>query len=215
MASFFKKVGQFFTGTPEKHERVSTLLPEQQQNYQQLQNSAQRRGAGGAWGDVSDYYRNNLSDNPADFNAFAAPALRQYNEDIVPGIAEQFAGFGGSGSLNSSGFRNAQIQGATDLSERLGALRAGLRHSSAQGLQGIGQAALGNYSQDVTTQQGSPGFLSEVANGIGQGIGSFGGNWLTNKWGGNKTGANSTPDWKGPASAQIAPRQQLPNFMGR
>ncbi len=172
---FFSGVKDFMMGTPGKSgdiQQISTLDPQQEKLKKQLVNAGQRRGAGGAFGDVSDYYRNNLSDNPADFQAFAAPQLRQYNEDIMPGISEQFAGMG-SGGLSSSGFRNAQIQGATDLSERLGAIRANLRHSSAQGLQNIGQLGLQSFQQNFQ-QPGTPGtegFLSKAAPAIGTGIG--------------------------------------------
>jgi hypothetical protein len=140
-----KGVNDFLTGTDEIRENVSTLRPEQEQGFQNLQNASNGRGAGGAAGEVADYYRNNLSDNPADQQAFAAPQMRQYNEEIVPGISEQFAGMG-AGGLSSSGFRNAQVQGGVDLSERLGAIRAGLRQNSAQGLQNITQQALQPYS---------------------------------------------------------------------
>src|SRR5580765_1236223 len=141
----FSKSGKnFLMGTPETRENVSTLRPEQEGLYNQLTQAGQQRGAGGAFGQSADYYRDLLGNDSADFQSFAAPQLRQYNQDIVPGISEQFAGMG-SGGLSSSGFRNAQIQGATDLSERLGALRAGLRQQGAQGLQGIGQQGLGQY----------------------------------------------------------------------
>ena len=153
---------RFFTGSPSKYENVPNLLPNQEPLQQQQVNAAMGPGAGGAFGDAADYYRNNLSDNPADFNAFAAPEMRRYNEEIVPGLSEQFAGMG-AGGLSSSGFRNAQVQGATDLSERLGALRANLRMNSAQGLQNIGQAGLNPYSQNVMTEQGTEGFLPQAA----------------------------------------------------
>lgn len=212
---FLNAVGNFFTGTPEKRENVSTLRPEQEVNFNQLQNAAQGRGASGAFGDAADYYRNNLSDNPSDFNAFAAPQLRQYNEDIAPGISEQFAGMG-SGGLSSSGFRNAQVQGATDLSERLGQIRANLRQSSAQGLNDIGKQSLGNFSQNVVTEPGTEGFLSQAAPLIGA-AGGFAlggpaggaagyqaGNWFSGR--GNKVGANSSPYGSGGPQAS-------PNFL--
>ncbi len=134
-----KAASDFFTGTPEKRENVSTHRPEQEGLYQNAVDAGQE-----------------------DFNAFAAPGLRQYNEEIVPGISEQFAGMG-SGGLSSSGFRNAQVQGATDLSERLGALRAQLRQSSAQGLQNIGEVGLRNYSENMVTEPGTEGMLAPVA----------------------------------------------------
>lgn len=229
MAGFWKSIGNFFTGTPEKRENVSTLLPEQEELLQQGLNAAKGPGAGGAFGDVADYYRNNLSDNPADFNAFAAPAMRQYNQDIIPGISEQFAGMG-SGGLSSSGFRNAQVQGATDLSERLGALRAQLRQNSAQGLQNIGQLGLQNYSQNMVTQPGTEGFLPSLSNSLGSAVTSLAGGFANsygnklgeNAFGGTKVGANSSPygannsasQSSGP-SASPSFNSQLPNFNSR
>ncbi len=174
----------FWTGNPEKHERVSTLLPEQQGVYKDV------TGAGyGAYTTAADYYRKLLSDDSADYQAFAAPEMRRYNEQIIPDLAEQFAGMG-SGGLSSSGFRNAAVSAGTDLAERLGAIRAQLRAQGAQGLQNIGQTALGNYSQDVVTQQAGKGFIDYAAPIVGTAIGSFAGpvgaavggavgNWMT------------------------------------
>lgn len=167
-----KKAKGFFEGTPEKHERVSTLLPEQQELYKQLQAAGMGEGAGGAFGESADYYRNLLSNNPEDMNAFAAPEMRRFNEQIIPGLSEQFAGMG-AGGLSSSGFRNAAVSAGTDLSERLGAMRAQLRQQGAQGLQSIGQQGLGNFSQDVMTQPGTQGFLSSAAPGVGKAATSY------------------------------------------
>jgi len=227
MPSFFKSIGNFFGGTPERRENVSTLRPEQEDIYNQLINSSMRPGAGGAFGQSADYYRNLLSDNSADYQAFANPMLRQYNQDIVPGISEQFAGMG-SGGLSSSGFRNAQMQGSTDLAERLGSIRANLRQQGAQGLQNLGQLGLGNFSQNMTTQPGSPGFLSSVAPALGAGIGmgiggpiggAIGGgvgNWFGNMNAGSSVAANSSP--YGSQGPQASPNIgnagfQLPGFL--
>ena len=207
-----KQTGNFLTGSPETRENVSTLRPEQEPLYQQAIGAGLNPGAGGAFGTSADYYRNLLSDDSADYNMFAAPALRQYIQDIVPGLSEQFAGMG-SGGLSSSGFRNAQVQGATDLSERLGALRAQLRQQGAQGLQNIGQIGLGKYSQNMTTQPGSEGFLTPIAqaagtaagayfggptggaagNAAGSSIGNSIGGWLRGNSSGNRTAANMGP----------------------
>lgn len=199
-------------GTPEKRENVSTLRPEQEQLYNQLQQANLQPGAGGSFGTAADYYRGLLSDNNADMGAFAAPELRRYNEDIVPGLSEQFAGMG-AGGLSSSGFRNAQVQGATDLSERLAQIRANLRHSAAQGLQGIGMAGLQNYSQNMTTQQGSPGLLAQAAPAAGTAIGAYfggpagaaagfqAGNALAGS--GNRVGANTGPYQGGYTAPQV------------
>lgn len=162
----------FLTGTPEKHERVSTLRKEQEPLYKQLTQAGMAQGAGGSFGTAADYYRNLLSDNSADLQSFAAPELRRFNEQTIPGLAEQFAGMG-SGGLSGSGFRNAAVNAGTDLSERLGAIRAQLRQQGAQGLSNIGQMGLQNFSQDVMTQPGTEGFLSQVAPLAGSALGSF------------------------------------------
>lgn len=155
----------FFMGSPERYEQKSTLGPEQQGLYQQMLRANQGRGAGGSFGDVADYYRNNLSDNSADYNAFAAPELRRFNEQTVPDLAEQFAGMG-SGGLSSSGFRNAAVSAGGDLSERLGAIRAQLRQQSASGLMNLGQQGLNQYNENVY-RPGTEGFLSQLAPAAG------------------------------------------------
>ncbi len=210
----------FLMGTPEKRENVSLLRPEQEPLYQQAVGAGLGPGAGGAFGDTADYYRDLLSNDPQALQDYINPALRQYNEEIVPGLSEQFAGMG-AGGLSSSGFRNAQIQGATDLSERIGQIRANLRQAGAQGLQQIGQTGLQNYSQNMVTEQGSPGFASQVAPAIGTAAGYMiggpagaamgynAGSAMTAKkgWGspgGTNTGQNTppyTPQWNNvPAS---------------
>ena len=213
-------------GTPEVRENVSTLRPEQEPLYQSAVNAGLAPGAGGAFGEAADYYRGNLSNEPEDFDKFAQPALRQYNEDIVPGLSEQFAGMG-SGGLSSSGFRNAQVQGATDLSERLAQMRSGLRESAAQGLQRSGQIGLGQYQQNMVTEPGTEGFLSQLAPAVGTATGAYfgglggaaagyqAGNSAKNWWGGNKVGVNSGP-YGGQGSPQASPQvgqyqSRLPN----
>ena len=147
----------FFSATPSQS--GTYFQPEQQQIYQQQQSAAQGKPTGGAFGQAYDYYSGNLSDNPKDFDAFAKPEMRRYNEQIIPDLAEQFAGMG-SGGLSSSGFRNAAVSAGTDLSERLGAIRANLRSQSAQGLQNMGQNALQDYS---TYSPAQPGFMDYAA----------------------------------------------------
>lgn len=180
----------FFTGSPAKYERKSTLLKNQRPLQEQLSQAGMQPGAGGAFGTAADYYRNLLSDNPADMQAFAAPEQRRFQEQIIPGLAEQFAGMG-SGGLSSSGFRNAAVSAGTDLSERLGAIRAGLRQQGAAGLAGIGQLGLGNYSQDVMTQPAQQGVLAPTLGALGTAvggpalgaIGGIAGNFIQSKFG--------------------------------
>ena len=164
----------FLTGTPEVHEQVSTLLPNQKGVQKQLSKAAKGRGAGGAFGESADYYRDLLANDPQAFQNFAAPAMRQFNEEIIPGVSEQFAGMG-AGGLSSSSFRNAAVNEGQSLAERLASLREGLRQQGAQGLQNIGSQSLGNFSQDRVTEKGTEGFLSQAAPLIGAGAGMLAG----------------------------------------
>jgi hypothetical protein len=161
----------FFTGDPARNYQQSTLLPGQQQGYQQLQNAAQGKAATGVWGDLGNYYKDLMDPNGQNYNAMQAPEMRKFNEDIIPGLSEQFAGMG-SGGLSSSSFRNAAVNAGTDLSERLGAIRANLRQQGAAGLANIGQQALGNYSQNVH-QPGTGGMVDFIGPAIGTAAGSF------------------------------------------
>lgn len=169
----FMSSGNFLTGRPGSWEQRSLLGPEQQGLYQQQQQALQGKGAGGAFGTVADYYRNNLSDESADFDAFARPELRRFREDIIPGLSEQFAGMG-SGGLSSSGFRNAAVNAGTDLSERLGAIRAQIRQQSAQGLNQMGQFGLGQFNENIYNA-GQPGLVDQIGPAIGAAAGAFGG----------------------------------------
>jgi len=149
--------------------------------------------------------------------------MRQYQEDIDPGLSEQFAGMG-AGGLTSSGFRNAAVGAGTDLSERLGAIRAQLRQQGAAGLSGLAGMGLQNYSQDVMTQPGTPGMLSQVSPLIGQAIAAYASGGASaapaaasslfnsfgkNAMGGTNVGKNTSPYGNSP----IGPQQnfQLPN----
>lgn len=221
-----KAANNFLTGTPEKHEQVSTLLPEQQPLFNQLQNATMNQGAGGAFGTAADYYRDLLSDDSKTSQMMMAPEMRRFNEDIIPGLSEQFAGMG-AGGLSSSGFRNAAVGAGTDLSERLGAIRAQLRQQGAAGLAGIGNMGLGNYSQDRMTEPGSQGFLSQFAPAIGTAVGTaiggpiggMAGNQAVSMLSGkNAFGSQNVAKKSSPyAGNNQMPQQnfQLPNFQTR
>lgn len=180
-----KKAGNFLFGEKAKDYQQSLLGKEQQPLYQQLLQAGQGQGAGGAFGQSADYFRDLLSDNPEDMQAFGAPEMRQFNEQTIPGLAEQFAGMG-SGGLSSSGFRNAAVGAGADLGERLGSIRANLRQQGAQGLQGIGQAGLGTYNENIH-MPARPGFFQGMAPGAGQAATMYAGS----RFGGSGFGQSS------------------------
>jgi len=159
-------LSNFLVGTPGKFDQRSTLGPTQQQGFQNLINAGNDPGASGGFGQAADYYRSLLSGSGNDFQALAAPEIRQFRQDTLPGLAEQFAGMG-AGGLNSSGYRNSVMQANTDLGERLAALRAILRGQGAQGLSGIASQGLGNFYQNTYMPQ-TGGFLQALAPALGQ-----------------------------------------------
>lgn len=152
-------------------EQQFMLGEEQIPLYNQLLAATQRRGAGGIFGDLSDYYRSILGNDEEYYHQFEAPEMRRFKEDIIPSLAEQFAGMG-SGGLSSSGFRNAAARAGVDLSERLAAMRANLRQGAASGLFSIGQQGLGNYYENLY-QPPAQSPLSYIAPAIGTAVGAY------------------------------------------
>ena len=127
--------------------------------------------------------------------------MRQFREEIIPGLAEQFAGMG-SGGLSSSGFRNATVHAGRDLSERLGRIRAELRNQAAGNLSNLGQFGLGQFNENIYREK-QPGLLGSLGNLTGQAAGALGGpavsalggafgNWIGKKLGpyGNQQNPN-------------------------
>lgn len=159
----------FFTGTKEKNYQQSNLTPQQRQTEKGLQRAAQ--GGGGAFQNVANYSNDLLSNDSETFRQFAAPEMRQFNEQIIPDLAEQFAGMG-SGGLSSSGFQNAAVGAGTDLSERLGAIRANLKQQGAQNLFQLGQQAMQPTVQNVN-RPATPGFFESVAPGVAEAAANY------------------------------------------
>lgn len=215
----------FFTGSDASQEQRSKLTRDQERVSKTLNNAALQSGAGGAYGDAADYYRDLLSDNSTTANMMFAPEMRRYNEQIIPGLAEQFAGMG-SGALSSSGFRNAGIQAGTDLSERLGKIRADLRAQGAAGLTGIGNESLRPTIEntETTAQPGLlegalPSLIGGAATAIGGGLGSaaFGGlsNFMTKNQNKNPYAGQGSNVGKPQVGSNISGGYGLPTFMGR
>lgn len=110
---------------------LSTLNPQQQTILQQL--------LGSISGQSGNIQQNPLYQSGQNFlqgilggdtSKFEAPLMRQFNEQIIPGLAERFSG-AGAGSQSSSAFQQALGGAGADLTERLGALRSGLQMQAA------------------------------------------------------------------------------------
>jgi hypothetical protein len=119
-----------------------------------------------------------LYNDPSFFDAFESPLLRQFNEEIAPGIANRFASQGSGGSLGSTGFRNAITRAGADLSTNIGALRGGMQQQGIPQLQSYAQQPVSNWMQQLQAsliptqnvyQPPSSGFFGGLAAPFAQG----------------------------------------------
>ncbi len=82
-----------------------------------------------------------LSNNPQAYQNFENQALQDFNQKVLPSIANRYAGQG-AGGLSSSGFQNELKESGNDLTTRLRALRSGLQQQGRQEALQYGQAGL-------------------------------------------------------------------------
>lgn len=207
MASFLKGLGRVFFGDKDRFKKISNYTPQQEQDLLKYsQNPIQNQPLYQAG---QSFLQNTLQGGQGQFDAMQAPYIRQFNERTVPQLANQFAGMGtGSGSLNSSGFRNAALQAGKGLSETLAAQQSQAQFQAAPLALGYAQqpyqnqlGGLGAQSFTNRYQPGNTGLLGGLAQGaIGAAAGAFGGglgaqygsslgNSLFNQ--GNSTGFNA------------------------
>ena len=119
-----------------------------------------------------------LSGKPEAFKAFEAPAMRQFNEQIVPGLAERFSGMG-SGAQGSSAFGQQLGAAGAGLSENLAGMRAGLQQNALSQLMsmmgmGIGARPFENIYQPEKRDYGVLGsMMPGIAGGLGSALGGL------------------------------------------
>jgi hypothetical protein len=126
---------------------------------------------GGGYQGAQNYY-NSLLGNPEEaYQQFSQPYMQQFNEQILPGIAEKFAG---QGALSSSGFGQALGGAASGLQSQLAQLfsalqgqAAGQQYGQFNNMAGLG---LGYSPFTYHEQQGSEGALMPL---LGAGIKAY------------------------------------------
>ncbi len=148
-------------------DQVSRFTPQQQSLFNNF-----LPGLGQAQNSGLEYIRKLLSGEPGAFDEFEAPLMRQYNQEIVPGLAERFAGMGSGGAQNSSAFQQTLGQSGQELMERLGALRGNLRNNALGQLQGFTQQGLQPTFESVYRQP-TQGLFGGLASGLSQGLGNY------------------------------------------
>lgn len=144
------------------------------------------------------------------FKNFEAPAMRNFQEQTVPDLANRFASMGSGGALGSTGFRNQLAREGSNLQTNLAAMRGGMQQQAIPQLMGYAQQpfqnlmslyGLGTQPTQNTYQGASAGPFSNVMGGFtggaAQGFGNQWGQNMANQWGnpstqqGNPVGGDS------------------------
>jgi hypothetical protein len=122
-------------------------------------------------------YLQNMFD-PNSYASLEAPAMRQFQEEIIPGIAERFSAMG-AGSQSSSSFRNQLGRAGVDLGTNLANLRQqGMMQALPQALQlqqypmQYGQSLFGSSLGSNIAQAPMPGMIAPMLQSFGKAIGS-------------------------------------------
>jgi hypothetical protein len=180
----------FLFGSKDKVKQLPTMNYQQQKGLSQFFKKPITKSPGFQQG--QDYLSQLLSGAfQPNYETFDQPYLQNFEEQIVPGLAERFAGMGtGAGGLNSSAFTNSIAQAGRGLQSDLASMRENLKfQNQGQMLQGAGQqlqyaqqpysnllAAIGQRPFENTYQPGSTGLLGGafqgIAGGFGQGFGN-------------------------------------------
>jgi hypothetical protein len=108
------------------------------------------------------------------FSKLEAPLLNKFNREILPGIANRYAGSGISGS---SGLQNSLASAATDLGTNLQAQRAQMMQQSMRDVLGLGEHLLGMPTQQFGLAKKPPSFWQSLGGILGQGLGTLGGTY--------------------------------------
>lgn len=110
----------FLFGKGERTQQVPRFSRTQQNALNSLLSGAQQQLPQGL-----DFLSSLLSPGMEDESIYERPAMRQFEEQIIPGIAERFTKNFGTGSSRSSAFGQQLGQAGARLSEALAAQRAG------------------------------------------------------------------------------------------
>lgn len=160
-------------------EQLDMWNPEQKQASLKFFNNPLENSA--LYGAGSSYLQNLLSGNPNAAAEFNAPYLQQFNQQIIPGLSERFAGMGtGAGGLNSSGFNQTLAQAGSGLQSTLAQLRQQLMSQASQQALGYAQQPYSNLLAGLNLRPfeniykpPTQGIGQSILGGIGGALGGF------------------------------------------
>ena len=178
----------------------------QNQNYQQGQN-----------------WLSNLFGNDQGFyDKFEAPMQRQFSEQTIPGLANQFGGMGSGGSLGSTAFRNALGREGEHLQESIAGMRGNMQQQGVNQSMNYAQQPFQNMQSMYGLGLGSP-MMNQYAPATTGGFGSLSAPLMqgaTSYWGGqggqNNQGQNNQQSYaSGGGNAPMAPPQMMRQYPGQ
>lgn len=145
----------------------------------------------------------NLFNDPEFFNKFEAPLQRQFREQTIPELSNQFAGMGTHGATGSTAFRNQLGREGERLHENIAAMRGGMQQQGTNQALQYAQQPASNYmqmlQQALTPTQnvyqpptGGPfsDILGAFAGGMGTGYGQKWGQGMAGGGGGTSLPTN-------------------------
>jgi len=127
----------------------------------------------------SNFLQNLFSNDPQQMQQFQQPYMDNFNQNIVPGIANRFAGMGtGASGLSSSGFQQTLAQAGRGLQSDLASMRGqqqmqGLNTGLQYAQQPISNAmtAAGMVPNQYYERPGQSGLVQSGFNSFMQGLG--------------------------------------------
>lgn len=159
---------KFFPGKKHSYEQVPTMTGGQRGLLDQMMASLGGQGQmGGPMGQGMNYLSQMISGSPEDMQAFERPAMRQFNEQIVPGLAERFSSLG-SGSQGSSAFGQALGGAGAGLAERLQMIRSHLQSNAMDQLSRLFGYGMEAKPFATAVQPGQGGWGAAVQPGMSQ-----------------------------------------------
>lgn len=173
---FRNGINSFLFGEEPSIEQLPNLTPEQNQSLSQILGLLNQSGQpGGAFNNAQNYYSGLLQPGQEAYDQFSQPYLQQFEEQVLPMIAERYAGMG---ALSSSGFAQALGGAGAGLQSQLAQLFSQLQQQAASGASsqfgqlgglGLGTQPFTNYEKPGHQGFG-PQLLSSLIKGFTGGL---------------------------------------------
>lgn len=170
---------EFLFGSGDKPQKIPTMTGSQKNFLSSILGQlGGMQGPSSSYGLAQQRLQEQLMGGNEAYDAFAAPYMRQFQEQLVPQLAERFAG---AGALSSSSFGQALGSAGAGLQEQLASLRANQQQGAIQNAFGqyntLAGLGLGAQPFGIGIKGGQSGFIPGL---IGGGVsGLMGGGYGT------------------------------------